>query len=187
MSYYYYSYDYPPALVDNIHERTHQHRTLLEQLTHRRPLPEEHPNQPDVDLRDTADAYLLEVEVPGVKSKEQITVHWTTSRNLIIRGDVLRPDDSKKEDQLKDQPEVDTEAHPVDARISQDSTNKSNEHPPVLLVGERRIGPFRRIFNFPSDVDMNNLSVRLDAGLLIVRAPKKTPTHPKEVELSVEG
>jgi HSP20 family protein len=182
MSYYYYSYDYPPPLVDHIHERTHQHRTLLDQLTRRKSLPEEHPNQPDVDLRDTPDAYLVEVEVPGVKNTEQITVHWTTSRNLIIRGGVLRPDGSKNEDQTKDQPEVDSS----DAQFTQDSTKKSNVHDPALLVGERRIGPFRRIFNFPSDVDMHNLSVKLDAGLLIVRAPKMAPSYPKQVQLSVE-
>jgi HSP20 family molecular chaperone IbpA len=97
-------------------------------------------------------AHLIEIEVPGVKNTEQITVHWTTSRDLIIRGEVIRSDGSKKEDQPKDQPEVTSS----DAQFTQDSTKKSNVHDPALLVGERRIGPFRRIFNFPSDVDMHN-------------------------------
>ena len=46
---------------------------------------------------------------------------------------------------------------------------------PVLVVAERKIGPFRRHFNFPADVDMHKLKATLKSGLLTIRVPKKGP------------
>ena len=76
---------------------------------------------------------------------------------------------------------------PSVAKYDQGLTEKSNIHAPVLLLGERRVGPFRRVINFPSDIDMNHVSVKLEAGLLRIRVPKKSSVHPKQVQVSVEG
>lgn len=182
MAVYYYDYDFPPPLVDHIHQRTHQHHTLLEHLLHQKPRPEDRPNQPDVDIRDAPSTYLVEVEVPGV-GNEDIRVHWITSRTLTITGEVVRPGDTKEEVKI----ETDAEKDPSSAKDDQGLTEKSNVHAPVMLVGERRLGPFRRVINFPSDVDMNHVAVRLEAGLLRIRVPKKLSVDPKQVQVLVEG
>ena len=53
------------------------------------------------------------------------------------------------------------------------------EMPPWLILGERRIGSFRREFNFPVDVDMEKLSAKLEAGLLTIKVPKRINSYPR--------
>ncbi|EXJ57012.1 hypothetical protein A1O7_07356 [Cladophialophora yegresii CBS 114405] len=153
MAYAYY-YDYPPPLVDNAHERHHQHQSLVQYLARRHPRPEDHPNQPDLDFRDAIKEYLIEVEVPGIRKPDEITVSWTGHRALVLTGKVERPDYGT----------------PENAKVEEEQPEHSagGVH---LLVGERRVGPFRRYINFPTDVE--NVSVTLEAGLLKIRAPKK--------------
>jgi len=153
MAYAFY-YDYPPPIVDNPHERHHQHQSLVQYLSRRHPRPEDHPNQPDLDFRDAIKEYLIEVEVPGIKKPEEITVNWTGHRALLLTGKVERPDYGVAENAKveEEQPQV----HPGGVH---------------LLGGERRVGPFRRYINFPTEVE--DVSVTLEAGLLKVRAAKK--------------
>lgn len=147
-------YDVPPPLVDHPHERAHQHQNLLQYIARRPVRPDEHPNQPDVDFRDAIKEYLIEVEVPGIKQPSEVAVSWTGSRSLLITGTIKRPEYAPLEGSKDD----DDPEHP----------HGSGDH---VLVGERRLGPFRRYFNFPSDVE--KVTVTLEAGLLKIRAPKK--------------
>ncbi|KIW20459.1 hypothetical protein PV08_01034 [Exophiala spinifera] len=166
MAYAYY-YDLPPPLVDNLHERHHQHQSLMQYLARRHPRPEDHPNQPDVDFRDAIKEYLVDVEVPGIKKPDEVTVAWTGSRSLLLTGGISRPDYGSPEN--------------ADVEEEKDKPNVDGIH---LLVGERRIGPFRRYINFPSDVE--NVSVTLEAGLLKIRAPKKGFSEIAEPKLDVK-
>jgi len=81
-------------------------------------------------------------------------VTWTGGKTLILTGKVERPayevsKAAKSEEEQADQ-----------------FTGGSH-----LMIGERRVGPFRRYITFPTDVE--NVSVTLEAGLLKIRAPKK--------------
>jgi HSP20 family molecular chaperone IbpA len=107
-----------------------------------------------VDFRDAIKEYLVEVEVPGTKKPSELTVSWTGSRSLLVTGNVVRPDYGSP-----DNAEVEEE---------KEKPHAGGIH---LLVGERRVGPFRRYINFPTDVE--NVSVTLEAGLLKIRAAKK--------------
>lgn len=44
---------------------------------------------------------------------------------------------------------------------------------PMLVVAERKVGPFQRHFYLPVDVDMETLKAKLEAGLLTIRVPTK--------------
>jgi HSP20 family molecular chaperone IbpA len=153
MAYAYY-YDLPPPLVDNPHERSHQHQSLIQYLARRHPRPDDHPNQPDLDFRDAVKEYLVEVEVPGIKKPSEVVVSWTGSRSLLLTGNTPRPDYGNPEN--------------TEVEEEKDKPHAEGIH---LMVGERRIGAFRRYVNFPTDVE--NVSVTLEAGLLKIRAPKK--------------
>ncbi|EXJ78028.1 hypothetical protein A1O3_09188 [Capronia epimyces CBS 606.96] len=166
MAYAYY-YDLPPPLVDHLHERRHQHENVLQYLAHRHPRPEEHPNQPDVDFRDALKEYLVEIEVPGTKKPSDLTVSWTGSRSLLVTGNSSRPD-------------YGTAAN-TEVEEEKDQPHSNGVH---LLVGERRIGPFRRYVNFPTEVE--NVSVTLEAGLLKIRAPKKGFTDAAATKVDVK-
>jgi len=165
MAYAYY-YDLPPPIVDHPHERTHQHQSLLQYLARRHPRPELHPNAPDLDVRDAPGEYLVEIEVPGLKEPKEVHVSYTSDRSILVVGNITRPDYGYPADES---PAQTTE--PTTAPATKEATAGLPPHGPYLLVGERRIGPFRRYINFPSDVE--NITVKLDAGVLKIRAVKK--------------
>ncbi|KAK8216907.1 hypothetical protein M8818_001870 [Zalaria obscura] len=168
-AYYMYGAEHFLPYVDHAHQRTHQHRNLVQYLAHLKPHPEDHPNQPDVDLRDGLHEFLIEVEVPGVKDVHELSVHWTTSRSLIISGDVSRPDEPTTTGPS-------TTGDGGEKGETQDGAEaKDKPHKPVLLIGERRIGPFRRIVTFPDEVETDKVTAHLEAGLLKIRVPKKDP------------
>jgi HSP20 family molecular chaperone IbpA len=165
MAYYYYGYDFPPPLVDHMHPRTHQHRNFFQYLTHQQPRPGDYPNQPDIDVRDAFTEYIVDIEVPGIKNPRDISVTWRTSRILVVSGNVVGPESghSRTEKQENITGTIDTQGDGKDPQ----------PHEPVLLVGERRLGPFRRYFTFPEEVDMEKLTAKLEAGVLQIRLPKK--------------
>ena len=111
-------------------------------------------------------------EVPGVKNADELHVNWATSQSLIVSGDVARPE----EDQTKQDP--------AGANDPQSQAKQPKAH---MMVGERRTGPFRRVFHFPAEVNEENLSAKLEAGLLKIRVPKKATKHSKGGKVAVQG
>lgn len=178
-------YDYggdliPVPLVDHPHQRFHQHHTLLDSLLGRKSHPEAHPNYPDIDMRSTAQEYLIEVEVPGIKDASELSVEWTSSRSLVVCGISERP--QWEQNALKDENRL--PSGPVTSKTGTRDEHGEWKAPEggseqLLLIGERRIGPFRRHFSFPVDVDAETLSAKLESGLLRLRVPKMERHVPK--------
>lgn len=140
--------------VDHAHERSHQHQPIWRYMAHRQPNQEQYPNQPDVDVRDVGGYYLVEVEVPGVKSAEALHLQWTDASTLVVSGNVARPE-------VGDVPK-DEAAGKI-----------GNVAEPHISIGERRIGAFKRRLTFPSNVDSQKLTATLEAGLLKLKIEKK--------------
>jgi len=101
--------------------------------------------KPDVDVFDGDEAFYLHVPLPGAR-KEDIGVSWESeSSELTITGVIHRPGD---EEFLK-----------------------------KLAVGERKVGAFERKVQLgtrssPTQVDVDGITAKLDAGLLVVEVPK---------------
>jgi len=152
-----YGYSTPLPLVDHPHDRAHQHQTFWRYLSHKGPDAKAYPNYPDVDVRDATSEYLIEIEVPGIKDSNDIACQWTSLKSLVVTGNVTRP-----------AWKVSSEDYAL--KREQELVNDSNE--PYLMVGERRIGAFRRSFYFPVEVETDKLSAKLEAGLLRLRVPK---------------
>lgn len=105
--------------------------------------------------------------MPGTKKPSEITVSWTGSRSLLLTGNTTRPDYGKAENSQVEE--------------EQQEPHSGGVH---LLVGERRVGVFRRYINFPTDVE--NVNVTLEAGLLKIRAPKKGFTEAAATKVDVQ-
>jgi HSP20 family molecular chaperone IbpA len=168
-----YPSDFALPFVDHLHERPHPHQSLLQYLAHRKPYLTPIICQPDVDIRDTTDLYHIEVELPGITDKSTIKLEWISSRSLIIEGNINRPfvEDSPAPVPIKDEKLAKTGTRDQDGNwIPPPDTQPLK---PTLVVSERRIGPFRRHFNFPVDVDMKALRAKLEAGVLMITVPKK--------------
>ncbi|KAK5942164.1 hypothetical protein PMZ80_006119 [Knufia obscura] len=137
-------------------------------------------HSPLADIRETKDAYYIEIELPGVDSKDNLEIKWTSGRTLLMQTKVTRPkievaagDASDKKDQDK----------------NEDSKGDAGENKAIALtLHERRIGPFARAFSFPTKVNHENLEAILRAGLLRIKVMKKEveDVHPdhKNVEVT---
>jgi HSP20 family molecular chaperone IbpA len=175
-------YDPPLEFVDHQHERLHQHNTFLGVLGRKRPDQKTYPNHPDVDISDAITHYLIELEVPGIKDAESIAITWTSFKSLVVAGATFRswepkakvdPEAAKAKEGEKPKNGVG-----LDVKALKEAKDKaeeaSDEWPPYLVVGERKIGSFRREFHFPVDIDVKKVEARLEAGLLRIYVPRKS-------------
>ena len=174
-------YEPPLEFVDHQHERLHQHNTFLGVLGRKRPDQKTYPNHPDVDISDAITHYLIELEVPGVKDAEAITINWTSFKSLVVAGSTFRSWEPKAKVDPVSMAESENAAKNgvgLDVKAMKDAKDKAEEAsdkwPPYLIVGERKIGSFRREFHFPVEIDVKKVEARLEAGLLRIYVPRKS-------------
>jgi HSP20 family molecular chaperone IbpA len=176
-------YDPPLQLVDHPRERLHQHNTFLGVVARKNPDQKAYPNHPDVDISDAISYYLIELEVPGIKSADSIALNWTSWRSLVVAGSSFRswelptsanPEKAGNGDRAGGSADG-SDMHVSTLKVSTVKANGVNDQlPQFLVIGERRIGSFRREFHFPMDVVVDKVEAKLEAGLLRIRVPKKS-------------
>ncbi|EHY56127.1 hypothetical protein HRR83_008644 [Exophiala dermatitidis] len=150
---------------------------------------------PATDIRETMRAYHIEIETPGVTDKNDIVIQWMSPHTLLVQGSVKRPkniglldpkhgdrvwegegegwaqeaghakakDDSADGGPIERTPSRET----IEAQLRADAI-------PTVLLAERKLGPWRRTFTLPEDVEMKELKARLDGGLLRIDLPKRS-------------
>jgi HSP20 family molecular chaperone IbpA len=57
---------------------------------------------------------------------------------------------------------------------------------PSFLCNERNVGPWRRTFTLPVDVDMKALKAGLEGGLLCIDLPRRDMTSEPMVKIEVQ-
>lgn len=170
---------------------------------------------PRFDVYETADAYHLDGDLPGVSDKAMIGIEFSDERTMNVSGRVERirqQQPAEKHDEKKDeavamerkrslQPTVeDTDDEDDFSIVSASSTKKSeqqqqmvkSEEQPAkpaaperkLWVSERTFGNFQRTFSFPSPVDLEKVSAKLEAGLLQIVVPKKLFGGVRKIEIA---
>lgn len=170
---------------------------------------------PRFDVYETADAYHLNGDLPGVSDKATIGIEFSDERTMSVSGrvDRIRQQPVEKHDEKKDesvamerkrslQPTVeDTDDEDDFSIVSASSTKKSEqqkqqvlkseEHPAKpaaperkFWVSERTFGNFQRTFSFPSPVDLQKVSAKLEAGLLQIVVPKKMFGGVRKIEIA---
>lgn len=151
---------------------------------------------PATDIRETMAAYHIEVEVPGVRDEDKgkLMIQWLSPHTLLVQGVAERPasiglndgGQGKRVWEGKDGegwakeaghgklpipdggPLVRTPSREtVEAELLADTT-------PTILLSERKLGPWRRTFTLPEDVEMRELKARLEAGILRIDLPKRS-------------
>ncbi|KAK0970548.1 hypothetical protein LTR54_017939 [Friedmanniomyces endolithicus] len=149
-----------PLLVNDAHERTHQHQSFVASLAGRHPRPQAYPNAPDIDIRDAGTDYLIDIEVPGIKSTADLHLHWMGNRGCMLTGDVRRPGEAAPQ------------FEGVDPKDLTGIAKRQALALPHLLIGERRLGFFKRVFTLPIEVEADKISAKLEAGLLSLKVAK---------------
>lgn len=127
---------------------------------------------PAAEVHETADAYEVVLELPGV-DKEAIDVK-ATDRSLVISAE------RRNQRQLPVQPAA-TAGEGLDA--NQPSVVAEKAKSP--LISEFRYGTWSRSFRFPQPIERDQLEARYQGGLLTVKAPKAH--RATTVSVKVEG
>jgi HSP20 family protein len=146
------------------------------------------PFSPRFDIFETSGHYHLIGDLPGVQDKKSINLEFSDNeRTLFIRGRVDRkpllvptPAGEKRRSLNPTVEETDDEddVSVVSSSHSQKEEwvveEKVEEQPQVKKwLSERAFGEFQRTFTFPSPVDLEKVSAKLENGLLEIVVPKK--------------
>lgn len=168
---------------------------------------------PDFDVRETASAFYLEGELPGVADTSAVRLDWIDRRTLSIDAVVEKVDLEAEWGLLRPirvpsipppkSPKMAVEGLLTPPLSKQESSSGSDvgeedmmavdegieaqPSKPVVRewLSERRVGHYQRTFTFPTDVDASAIRARLGQGLLRVLVPKvvRTSSGTKQVKI----
>jgi len=145
---------------------------------------------PRADVRETAGNYYIDIELPGLESKEQLKLKWISTRSLLLNAHITR---SSIDESSIDNTAGGAASAPAqtggDSNSEQKPNRAKNEVPmtPVhLMIRERHIGEFARAFSFPVDIDREALTAKVKYGLLTITIPKIHSEKAEFKEIKVE-
>ena len=114
-------------------------------------------NMPKVDVKESKDAYTMEMDLPGMTEKDV---------NVELDHNVLTI--SSHHEENKEQ--------------KNDKNEKKDEG--KWLIRERRVSEFSRRFTLPNDVNGEQVAASFKNGVLTVNIPRKALAAPKRIAIS---
>jgi HSP20 family protein len=129
---------------------------------------------PRIDVRETVARFYIDIELPGLESKENLTVSWANRRTLLVNATITRS--AVEEESAK-------ETNGKGAASAEKESSKNVVH---LLVQERQIGQYHRAFSLPVDIDHEALVAKLQFGVLRITLTKEKQEQVKEKAIEVE-
>lgn len=121
-------------------------------------------NLPSVDVKQTKDAYIFEMDLPGMTEKD---IEISLKENKLT---VCSAEEEKAEPKAKN-----TEA----------TEKKDDAEQEVFLIHERKSAKFRRSFTLPRDIDPENAGASFRNGVLVITVPRKPETEPRKITIQV--
>ena len=110
---------------------------------------------PRVDVKETDDAYIMEMELPGYKDKDvEISL-----KDRILSISSRREESAEKKADSKD--------------------NKAPEY----LIRERRMTSFSRKFTLPADINPEAVKASFKDGILEIDIPRRPENQPRMIEI----
>ena len=124
---------------------------------------------PRFDVRESAKAYHLDGELPGIYQKD-IDIEFSDPQTLVVKG--------RTEREYHSEPKDDDEEEDTAAKGEKTLTISHR-----FWASERSVGEFQRTFSFPSRVDQDAVKATLKNGILSVLVPKATATATKKITI----
>ncbi len=116
---------------------------------------------PAVDIQEKEDEYSIQMDVPGF-STENIDI-TLDDRVLTIQSRTI---ESEKKDEQ--------------------NSNEAEKSRPTYLVKERRSRSFKRQFTLPKDINREDISAKVELGILTVSIPRQPATQPKRIAITLK-
>ncbi|MBQ4553478.1 MAG: Hsp20/alpha crystallin family protein [Spirochaetaceae bacterium] len=120
---------------------------------------------PPVDIIETKDNFLLEMELCGLSENDI---------DLNVKDRVLTIGTKKAE----------KNANPAE-KPAEENIQGGNPEEKKYLLRERKVISFTRKFTLPQNVDVENVSAKFINGLLTVQVPKKPESELKRIQINV--
>ncbi|KAL1932122.1 hypothetical protein VTP01DRAFT_9178 [Rhizomucor pusillus] len=115
---------------------------------------------PPTDITETADAYELHAELPGVEKKD-INIQVTDGNVLTLSGNIDRTTKSS------------SSSTPSDGNETTSVVQGANgDKQASWWTSERVTGAFSRSFSFPSSIDKDAIKATYKDGILSIKVPK---------------
>jgi len=129
---------------------------------------------PSFDVKETADNYVLEGELPGVIDKKELDLHFVDPQTLVIKGRIERASESgEPEGQTQVQNTGEVTAKRPEQPTTEGEETTGNGDGNKYWIKERMVGEFQRSFSFPKTIDQEAVKASLNHGILSVTVPKK--------------
>lgn len=129
---------------------------------------------PDVDVTESKDAYILDMDLPG-RTENDVS--------LELNEGVLTISSEKVETKAIEDKTAAKNAEKAGKDGNAVSAEKSEK--PQYLLRERRRSSFRRSFTLPKDIDADGVSAAFKNGVLTVRIPRKEEAAPRKIQISI--
>lgn len=153
---------------------------------------------PKFDVKETADAYELHGDLPGIEQKD-VEIEFTDAQTINIKGRTERSytsgtppagfvEDAPSQNTITDgktpetnsgkahQPTVEDEKDGETSNANTVATKTAHEEHKApsarYWVSERSVGEFSRSFSFPIRVDVDAVKASMKNGVLTVEVPK---------------
>ncbi|KAL7267658.1 hypothetical protein RUND412_009746 [Rhizina undulata] len=142
--------------------------------THRRAF------SPNFDVHETAHAYILEGELPGIEDKSKINIEFTDPQTLLVRGKIEKSYSRSYDDKNPEEKKVEAGAKNETTEVITTGTTEAavqnaegSGAGTKYWVSERKVGEFQRSFSFPRSIDIDAVKASLEHGILKIVVPKK--------------
>lgn len=136
--------------------------------------------QPKFDVRETAATYELYGELPGV-SKDNVSIEFPEPQSITVSGKTERTYTTTTTTTPTTTTTTDGDD---DGSKAADQDEQSPDAKDKYWLTERSIGQFSRSFNFPTRIDTEAVSAKLEDGILRVVVPKAKKHETRKVTVN---
>lgn len=146
---------------------------------------------PRSDIRETEHAFYIDVELPGVDSKEHLKLEWTSRRTLFLEARIRRSNTTIEgaeiaQDVTSSAEDKADENGLYKLRSEAELQAESSKHAVHLTAAERKVGLLSRAFDFPVDVDRDAMKAKIQYGVLRIEVQKKESEKVEKKTVDVE-
>jgi len=151
---------------------------------------------PKFDARETDNAFELYGELPGIE-RDNINIEFTDPQTLVIRGRSERAyasptglvgnGDEQQASTIAEKGEEHTTMRKDSSGNGEEYHDEDKTRPASdnkYWLQERTVGEFARIFSFPSRIDQDGVSARLNNGILSVVVPKAKKHEARRIAIN---
>jgi HSP20 family molecular chaperone IbpA len=158
---------------------------------------------PATDLRETANMYYIELELPGIDGSRNIRLHWLDGNTLQIKATIHKtnlesvwgnnhPNNNSQKHAVHDRiagKECDGRNCPGENVLSHRRGQETGQVASTMTcwLNERKAGAFMRNISFSVSVDMDGVQARLSEGLLMIMVPKKDANALDDKDIYIES